>query len=52
MTTSMQAIELEPGGQGTARPAGLRATALRRLRRDQVALVRVQPARSCWCSPP
>src|SRR5580704_2717254 len=38
MTSSMQSIELEPGGQGAGRPAGLRATALRRLRRDKVAL--------------
>ena len=35
MTTSMQPIDLEPA---TARPAGLRATAIRRLRRDKVAL--------------
>ena len=38
----MQDINLEPGGSsgssGVARPAGLRATALRRLRRDPVAV--------------
>jgi peptide/nickel transport system permease protein len=39
MTADMQAIELEPhGSAGTARPAGLRATALRRLRRDPVSI--------------
>jgi peptide/nickel transport system permease protein len=38
MTADMQAIELEPHGSGTARPVGLRATALRRLRRDPVSI--------------
>ncbi len=39
MTADMQAIELEPhGSAGTARQAGLRATALRRLRRDPVSI--------------
>ena len=36
MTTEMQSIDLEPGA--TARPAGLMATALRRLRRDPVSI--------------
>jgi peptide/nickel transport system permease protein len=35
MTAGIQAIDTEPGA---ARPAGLRATALRRLRRDPVAI--------------
>lgn len=35
MTIELQTIDLEPGA---ARPAGLRATALRRLRRDPVAV--------------
>ncbi|HKR68503.1 MAG TPA: ABC transporter permease [Streptosporangiaceae bacterium] len=38
MTTDMQSIELEPLSSTGARPAGLRATALRRLRRDPVAI--------------
>jgi hypothetical protein len=39
VTSSMQSIDLDPSAQqGGARPAGLRATALRRLRRDKVAL--------------
>jgi ABC-type dipeptide/oligopeptide/nickel transport system permease subunit len=39
MTADMQVIELEPGApSGTPRPAGLRATALRRLRRDPVSI--------------
>jgi peptide/nickel transport system permease protein len=41
MTTDIQAIDLEPGGTGAgsgARPAGLGATAWRRLRRDPVAM--------------
>ncbi len=35
MTAGIQAIDTDPGA---ARPAGLRATALRRLRRDPVAI--------------
>jgi ABC-type dipeptide/oligopeptide/nickel transport system permease subunit len=38
MTTDMQSIDLEPLSSTGARPAGLRATALRRLRRDPVAI--------------
>ena len=37
MTTDMQAIDLQPSGPA-ARPAGLRATAWRRLRRDPVSM--------------
>lgn len=38
MTTDMQSIDLEPLSGTGARPAGLRATALRRLRRDPVSI--------------
>jgi peptide/nickel transport system permease protein len=39
VTSSMQSIDMDPSAQqGGARPAGLRATAVRRLRRDKVAL--------------
>jgi peptide/nickel transport system permease protein len=39
MTSSMQSIDLEQGSQqGPVRPTGMRATALRRLRRDPVAI--------------
>ena len=40
MTTDMQAIDLEPGrGSGTQNPAGLRTTALRRLRHDPISMI-------------
>jgi len=38
MTTDMQSIDLEPLSSAGVRPAGLRATALRRLRRDPVSI--------------
>jgi peptide/nickel transport system permease protein len=39
MTSSMQSIDLDQGSQqGPVRPTGMRATALRRLRRDPVAI--------------
>ncbi len=39
MTSSMQSIDLDQGGQqGSGQPSGMRATALRRLRRDPVAI--------------
>lgn len=48
MTASIQSIGTDPGG-GAARPAGLRATALRRLRRDPADLAdRVIPVRLGW----
>ena len=47
MTAGIQAIDTEPGA---ARPAGLRATALRRLRRDPVATARTADGQECFGS--
>ena len=49
MTAGIQAIDTDPGA---ARPAGLRATALRRLRRDPVATARTADGRSASAAGP
>ncbi len=50
MTTQIRAIELETGGT-TARPAGLRASALRRLGRDPFSTGTVPSGGMVFSSP-